>query len=79
MRKVVLALGMVSLMAGTAMAAEPLTDQRMDLVTAGGIPVLTPPGTPIHNPGFPGVPGTPIHNPGFPGVPGTPIPFPPIP
>ena len=66
MRKVVLALGMVSLMAGTAMAAGPLTDQTMDTVTAGGIPVI-------------GVPGTPISNPGFGGVPGTPIPFPPVP
>jgi hypothetical protein len=64
---------MASLMAGTAMAAEPLTDQTMDMVTAGGIPIIAVPGTPINNPGFPGVPGTPIHNPGFGGVPGTPI------
>ena len=77
MRKVVLALGMVSLMAGTAMAAEPLTDQTMDTVTAGGIPVIAVPGTPIVNPGFGGVPGTPIAKPPFAGVPGTPIPVPP--
>jgi len=35
MRKVLLALGLVPLMAGTAMAAQPLTDTQMDGVTAG--------------------------------------------
>jgi hypothetical protein len=51
MRKIVLAVGVVSLMAGTATAAERLTDQRMDMVTAGGIPIIAVPGTPINNPG----------------------------
>jgi hypothetical protein len=47
MRKIVLALGMLSLMAGTAMAAEPLNDQKMDIVTAGNIPPIpSPPGAP---------------------------------
>jgi hypothetical protein len=35
MRKVLLALGVAPLMAGTAMAAQPLTDNQMDGVTAG--------------------------------------------
>jgi len=35
MRKVLLALGLAPLMAGTAMAAQPLTDNQMDGVTAG--------------------------------------------
>jgi len=35
MRKALLALGAASLMAGTAMAAEPLTNQQMDKVAAG--------------------------------------------
>jgi len=35
MRKLLLALGMAPLMAGTAMAAQPLTDNQMDGVTAG--------------------------------------------
>jgi len=34
-RKVLLALGVAPLMAGTAMAAQPLTDNQMDGVTAG--------------------------------------------
>jgi len=35
MRKVLLALGLAPLMASTAMAAQPLTDNQMDGVTAG--------------------------------------------
>jgi hypothetical protein len=35
MRKVLLALGVAPLMASTAMAAQPLTDNQMDGVTAG--------------------------------------------
>ena len=35
MRKVLLGLGVASLMTGTAMAAEPLSNQQMDKVTAG--------------------------------------------
>ena len=35
MRKFLLALGVAPLMAGTAMAAQPLTDNQMDGVTAG--------------------------------------------
>ncbi|HUK07921.1 MAG TPA: hypothetical protein VLX09_08650 [Stellaceae bacterium] len=35
MRKVLLALGVAPLMAGTAMAGQPLTDNQMDGVTAG--------------------------------------------
>jgi hypothetical protein len=35
MRKFLLALGVVPLMAGTALAAQPLTDNQMDGVTAG--------------------------------------------
>jgi hypothetical protein len=35
MRKLLLALGMAPLMAGTAMAAQPLSDNQMDGVTAG--------------------------------------------
>jgi len=35
MRKFLLALGVVPLMAGTALAAQPLTDSQMDGVTAG--------------------------------------------
>jgi len=43
MRKVILTVGVVSLMAGAAMAAEPLTNQQMDKVTAG---LPAPPFTP---------------------------------
>ena len=35
MRKILLVLGVAPLMAGTAMAAQPLTDNQMDGVTAG--------------------------------------------
>ncbi|HUK08121.1 MAG TPA: hypothetical protein VLX09_09665 [Stellaceae bacterium] len=35
MKKLLLALGLAPLMAGTAMAAQPLTDNQMDGVTAG--------------------------------------------
>jgi len=38
MRKFILALGMAPLMAGTAVAAEALSDNQMDRVTAGVLP-----------------------------------------
>jgi len=56
MRNVLVAMGVALLLAGTAMAAEPLTDQNMDNVTAGNIPSIpVPPGAPgaIVNPGCP--------------------------
>jgi hypothetical protein len=83
MRKIVLAVGVASLLTGTAMAAEPLTDQKMDKVAAGllivAIPPIVNPGapfgpTPIVNPGAPFGP-TPIVNPGPPFLP-TPVPHP---
>ena len=48
MRKVLLALAAATIMAGAAVAGEPLTDQQMDKVAAGftAYTVLPPPGTP---------------------------------